>query len=92
MASCIVSFADTDGVRHRVEVEVESLYEAAVLAMNTFKKHNVPPLPAQKLDIEVRSSVVHTIKVQKVYDWLNGGAKSPRTAVVKDRLREILQR
>ncbi len=36
MAVCIVSYLDTGGLRHAVEVEAGSLYEAAVLAMRTF--------------------------------------------------------
>lgn len=32
MAICIVSYVDTGGVRHTVEVNADSLYEGAVLA------------------------------------------------------------
>lgn len=45
MAACIVSYLDTEGLRHTVEVEAESLYEAAVLAMRTFKDHDCEPGP-----------------------------------------------
>jgi hypothetical protein len=48
MARCIVSYLATDGIRHSVEVEAESLYEAAVLAVRTFKRHacsSTPPDP-----------------------------------------------
>lgn len=33
MRSCIVSYLDTDGIRHSVEVHLDSLYEAVVLAV-----------------------------------------------------------
>jgi hypothetical protein len=52
---------DTNGIRHTVEVEAESLYEAAVLAIRTFRLHECEPKAANTLDIEVRSSVTHTI-------------------------------
>jgi hypothetical protein len=89
MASCIVSYLDTEGLRHTVEVDAESLYEAAVLAMRTFK-HSCEPGLISKLEVEIRSSVVHTVTPKKVREWLNGGARSPRDAVLKERLRQLL--
>ena len=38
MAACIVSYVDTSGIRHSVEVEVNSPYEAA--AIKVCKQHN----------------------------------------------------
>ena len=40
MATCIVSFLDWDGVRHAVEVQADGLYEAAVLGLAAFKRHD----------------------------------------------------
>ena len=34
---CAVSFADVRGIRHTVEVQAESLFEAAILGVRTFK-------------------------------------------------------
>lgn len=90
MAACIVSYLDTEGLRHTVEVEAESLYEAAVLAVRTFRQHACEPGQLSKLEVEVRSSVTHTITLRKIHDWLNGGAKSPREAIIKDNLRRVL--
>jgi hypothetical protein len=43
-------------------------------------------------DIEVRApSVTHTVTVQKVRDWLDGSAKSPKEKVVQETLKEILK-
>ena len=90
MACCVVSYADTEGFRHAVEVQADSLYEAAVLAIRTFRQHNCEPGPASTLEVEVRSSVVHTITPRRIYDWLDGGAKTPKEAVMKERLRALL--
>lgn len=90
MASCIVSYLDTEGLRHTVEVEAESLYEAAVLAMRTFKQHNCEPALLSKLEVEIRSSVTHTVTPKRVREWLSGGAKTPKDAVIKERLRMLL--
>lgn len=90
MASCIVSYMDTEGLRHTVEVQAESLYEAAVLAMRVFKQHDCQPGEINKLEVEIRSSVIHTVTPKKVHEWLNGGAKTPKEAVMKERLRSLL--
>ncbi len=90
MALCIVSYLDISGVRHAVEVNAESLFEAAVLALRTFKQHNCEPTGLSKLEIEIRSSVMHTIPVSKVHTWLTAGARSPKEAVMKERLRALL--
>ena len=90
MGWCTVSYLDTEGIRHSVEVEADTLYEAVVLAVKTFKQHNCEPSDISKLDVEVRSSVTHTVTLKKVRQWLNGGAKTPREAVTKERLRALL--
>jgi hypothetical protein len=38
--NCTVSFQDSDGVRHSVEVGAATLYEAAVLALKAFREAN----------------------------------------------------
>jgi len=90
MATCVVSYLDGEGLRHAVEVQADSLYEAAVLAVRTFKQHDCPPAEMTNLEVEIRSSVTHTINLRKVNQWLKGGARSPKEAVTKDRLRALL--
>ena len=90
MPRCVVSYLDTSGIRHTVEVEAQSLYEAAVLAIKVFRQHDCEPREANQLEIEVRSSVIHTLTMRKIHDWLNGGARTPKEAVTKERLRAML--
>jgi len=90
MASCIVSYVDTEGLRHSVEVEADSLYEAAVFAVRIFREHSCEPGQASKLEVEIRSSVTHTVTLKKIHDWLRGGAKTPKEAVMKERLKALL--
>lgn len=90
MAACIVSYVDIEGLRHAVEVEAESLYEAAVLAVRTFRQHRCEPGELSKLEIEIRSSITHTVTLKKIHTWLQGGAKSPKEAVMKERLRALI--
>lgn len=53
---CAVSFVDVRGIRHTAEVQAESLYEAAILGVRTFKSDPwIEQLgTATVLDIEVR--------------------------------------
>jgi hypothetical protein len=90
MAACTVSFVDLDGIRHSVEVDAEGLYEASVLGLAAFRKHDLEPGGLTQLEVEVRSSVKHTLTVTKVRDWLQRGVRTPKEAVLKDRLRALL--
>jgi hypothetical protein len=36
--SCLVSFADTEGIEHSIRVPAESLYEAAIEAIAAFRR------------------------------------------------------
>jgi hypothetical protein len=90
VAWCVVSYVDTEGLRHSVEVHAESLYEAAVLAIRIFRQHDCEPGEASRLEVEVRSSVVHTVTLRRVREWLSGGSKTPKDAVIKERLKALL--
>jgi hypothetical protein len=90
MAPCTVSFVDVDGIRHSVEVEAEGLYEASVLGICVFRKHELEPAGLTELDVEVRSSVTHTLPVKKVHEWLQRGVRTPKEAVLKERLRGLM--
>ena len=90
MKSCIVSFVDSEGLRHSVQVEAGSLFEAAALAVATFRRHHCTPGLGSRLDVEVRSTTTHTVTVRKLQEWLSGGAKSPNEAVMKERLKNLL--
>ena len=90
MAACIVSFVDLDGIRHSVEVEAEGLYEASILALCAFRKHELEPGGLTQLEVEVRSSVTHTLTVTKVRAWLQRGVRTPKEAILKERLRALL--
>jgi hypothetical protein len=90
MATCVVAFVDLDGLRHSVEVQADGLYEAAVLGLAAFKKHDFLPGALTQLEVEVRSSITHTLTVKKVREWLERGVRTPKEAVLKERLRTML--
>lgn len=91
MAKCFVSYLDLSGIRHQVEVDAGSMYEAAALAIKAFREHDCEPGALSQLEIEIRTAVTHTLTVKKLREWLNGGAKTPKEVVIKDRLKELIQ-
>jgi hypothetical protein len=89
--ACTVSFTDTEGLRHSVNVQADTLYEAVALAVRAFREHDCPPGPASQMEVEARSpAVTHTVSMRKVEDWLRGGARSPSERLLKDRLKGLL--
>ena len=89
VAACIVSFLDLDGVRHAVEVQAEGLYEAAILGLAAFRKSDLNPGGLTELEVEVRSSIKHTLTVKKTHEWLQRGVRTPKEAILKERLRSL---
>jgi hypothetical protein len=90
---CEVSFKDHRGVRHGVEVQAETLYEAAVMAVGALRSD--PWIervgPSTILDIEVREpGTKHAISLQQVERWLDGATRSPNEASRKARLKMML--
>jgi hypothetical protein len=73
-----------------VEVEAEGLYEASVLGLCAFRKHELEPGGLTQLEVEVRSSVTHTLPVTKVREWLQRGVRTPKEAILKERLRALM--
>lgn len=90
MACCVVSYLDISGIRHTVEIEADSLYEAAALAVKAFRQHDCEPRGRAKLEVEIRSSVTHTLTIKRLEEWLRGASRSPKDAVLKERLRELI--
>ena len=89
--ACTVSFSGPDGIRHSVNVQAESLYEAVVLAIRAFREHECAPGAGSQLEVEARSpAVTHTVSMAKVQDWLRSSAKSPSDKIMKERLKGLL--
>jgi hypothetical protein len=90
---CAVSFGDARGIRHSVEVEAESLYEAAVLAVARFRKDPwIEPVgDATPLQIEVREpATTHSISLAHVERWIGSSSSTPLDATKKAKLKTLL--
>jgi hypothetical protein len=90
-----VSFTDSEGIEHSVQVPAESLYEAAVEAMAAFRRSVLAEMPlgsATRLTIRVKApEEEHTVTIGKVLAWLDGVAISPSEKLKKNRLKERLR-
>lgn len=56
--ACRVSFTDTEGIAHAVEVAASTLYEAATFAMAEFRRCGFTenaPCPATRLTVTVKA-------------------------------------
>lgn len=91
--ACSVTITDAEGVRHTIDVTAESLFEAAVLALTTFKNDGWTDTvgPATTLEVEVRNpGVRHSVSVLQIQRWIQGVTSSPNERVKKDRLARLL--
>jgi hypothetical protein len=85
---------DARGIRHGVEVQAETLYEAAVLGLQILKTSDFtePIGGAARIDIEVREPVTrHTLTRLQLERWLQGAVSNPAEKVRKDRLKALLR-
>jgi len=91
---CLVTFTDSRGIRHSVEVTAESLFEAGVLAVSAFRKAGwveESPGLASRLEIEVcEPAVKHTVTLAQLQRWANGATRSPAEKIRRERLRQLL--
>ena len=89
-----VTFTDPKGVRHTAEVAADSLFEAAVLAIQILKRDGwvTDTIGATKLEVEVREPATkHIVPPLQIQRWLDGSSPSPYERVKKDRLRTLLK-
>ena len=94
MKSCRVSFRDSEGVEHAVELEARSLYEAVGLAIDRFRRCEhvkYEPKGLHEFLIEPREpSTEHRITRNAFDDWLGRPGGSPSDVALKTRLRDLL--
>ena len=95
LSRCRVTYSDSDGLEHAIEVEAESLYEAVALAVAQFREDEVSPLdpaPMQEFVVEVlRKPVQHRIRLKQVDNWAKPTAMGgPAQIVRRERVRKLL--
>ena len=93
MRACTVTLVDLRGIRHAAEVHADSLFEAAVLALQAFKGAGWADGigPATRLEVEVRLPTVrHVVSLGQIQRWTESATASPAERLKRDRLRALL--
>jgi hypothetical protein len=85
--TCVVSLCDLERVTHSVEVQAETLFEAAAAAVGIFRSQPWTAgalTPAAVLRIEVRTpAVVHTVPLAALERWRRSPSASPKDLLAK---------
>lgn len=89
MKDCVVSFVDSGGIRHSVEVQADSMYQAAAAALESFHEHGCRPANGVNLEVQVRSAVTHNIRVGRLKQWAEAGGRCPQEAMLKRRIKAV---
>jgi hypothetical protein len=94
---CSVSFTDASGVTHSVEVTAESLMEAVALGLRDLRASgltSVMPGTGTSITVRVNATAVaeHSVTFRQFLRWLDGNTRSPQERLLKERLREAVDR
>jgi len=91
---CRVSFKDSDGIEHAVELDARSLYEAVGLAIDRFRRcEQVPydPRGMHEFIVESREPSTEHRLTRKMFDaWLRRPGGSPADVARKSKLKGLL--
>jgi hypothetical protein len=89
-----VSFVDSDGVEHAVELDARTLYEAVGLAIDRFRRceHvSYDPKGMHEFVVESREASTQHRLPRNMFDaWLRRPGGSPADVARKGRLKELL--
>jgi len=91
---CVVTFRDAEGVEHAVAVTAESLYEAAALALQQFRRSEwsrEASLDTGTFKVEVcEPSTFYRVKVAELEQWLTRSGGKPRDVALRQKVRSRL--
>jgi hypothetical protein len=92
---CRVSYTDSEGIVHSVDVEAESLYEAVAIAVAQFRDDHLNPAapgPMTEFTVAVyRHPTEHEIRLNQVTKWAERTTKEgPAGITTRQRVRALL--
>ena len=90
---CFVSFIDEHAIRHTTEVTAGSLFEAAALALATFRQSGLSPRPDHTFAVALKAPAIarHELQVKRLESWLASNGKTPKEQALKARLRRLVR-
>ena len=89
---CRVSFKDSEGIEHAVELDARTLYEAVGLAIDRFRRcEHVKYDPHGEFTVEPREPGTQHRLTRNTFDtWLSRPGGSPADVALKSSLKGIL--
>lgn len=92
---CRVSFTDSEGIHHGVDVDAESLYEAVAIAVANFREDDLSPSspgPMTEFTVSVyRNPTEHKLRLQQVLKWSEHTTEEGPAGITKrERVRTLL--
>jgi hypothetical protein len=89
--ACIVSFADKHGVKRSVDVDAETAYEAAALALKAFEQRRYLKGPNRHATFEIEinkpARLLIEVKVSSVLRWLY--ERTPKNDAEAERVKRL---
>ncbi len=91
--ACSVSFRGGSGVRHSIDLEAETVYEAAIRGVHLLKKDgwidNIGP--GTELEILVREPAKrHVVTIDQLRRWCDAITPSPAETIQRGKLKMLL--
>jgi hypothetical protein len=93
LKTCRVSFRDAEGIDHAVDVQADSMYEAAVLGLRALKRSDWIEVigPGTRISIQVQQPPIeHFLMYAQLTRWLDGGGTTPADVLKRKRLKTLL--
>jgi hypothetical protein len=92
LRACTVSFTGPTGIRRSVDVQAETLFEAAGLGLSLLRQAEwIDPIaPGTPLEVKVKApETTHSVTLGQLQRWCEG-AGVPDEIIRKQRVKELL--
>jgi hypothetical protein len=92
LRACTVSFTGPTGVHHSVEVQAETLFEAAGLGLALLRQADwIDPIaPGTRIEVRVKSpETTHSVTLAQLQRWIEG-AGVPDEIIRKQKVKQLL--
>ena len=95
LSRCRVSFSDSDGVQHGIDVDADSLYEAVAIAVGQLREDDLSPAaPTPNTEFIVmvyRQPTEHRLFLKQVLKWAEPTTRDGPAGITKrQRVRALL--
>lgn len=94
LRTCRVTYRDSRGIEHTIEVSARTLYEAVAQALRVFRENDWSADPGRDpraVVVNVKQpEIEHKVQIRNFQNWLDSAGKSPAEMALKSRLRAIL--